>query len=39
MENLEKNREKNKNKLRTKYPKNHQNFKNTKCRVQFYLFL
>ena len=30
MENFLKNREKNKNKLRTIYPKNHENFKNSK---------
>ena len=29
----------NKNKLRTIYPKNHENFKNSKPRVQFYWFL
>ena len=34
----EKNREKNKNKLRTIYPKNHENFKNNKPKVQFYWF-
>ena len=27
------------NKLRTIYPKNHENFKNSKPRVQFYWFL
>ena len=30
---------KNTNKLRTIYPKNHENFKNSKPRVQFYWFL
>ena len=30
---------KNKNKLRTIYPKNHENFKNSKPRIQFYWFL
>ena len=30
---------KNENKLRTIYPKNHDNFKNSKYRVQFYWFL
>ena len=30
---------KNKNKLKTKYPKNHENFKNNKPRVQIYWFL
>ena len=30
---------KNKNKLRAIYPKNHENFKNSKPRVQFYWFL
>ena len=39
MDNLEKNREKNKIKLRTIYPKNCDNFKNNKPRVQFYWFL
>ena len=34
-----KNSKKNKNKLRTTYPKNHENFKNSKPRVQFYWFL
>ena len=29
----------NKNKLRTLYPKNHENFKNSKPKVQFYWFL
>ena len=29
----------NKNKLRTTYPKNHEHFKNSKPRVQFYWFL
>ena len=38
MENL-KNPGENKNKLRTIYPKNHENFKNNKSRIQFYLFL
>ena len=30
---------KNKNKLRTIYPKNHEHFKNSKPRVEFYWFL
>ena len=30
---------KNKNKLRTIYPENHENIKNNKPRVQFYWFL
>ena len=38
MENLKKSVE-NKNKLRTIYPKNKDNFKNSKPRVQFYWFL
>ena len=38
MENL-KNIGKSKNKLRTIYPKNHESFKNSKPRVQFYWFL
>ena len=38
MENLKKSG-KNKNKLRTIYPKNHENFKNSKPRIQFYWFL
>ena len=38
MENFKKSGE-NKNKLRTIYPKNHENFKNSKPRVQFYWFL
>ena len=33
-----KNREENKNKWRTIYPKNHENFKNSKSRAQFYWF-
>ena len=35
MENFKK-MEENKNKLRKTYPNNHENFKNNKCRVQFY---
>ena len=38
MENLKK-IVKNKDKVRTIYPKNHENFKNSKCRVQSYWFL
>ena len=38
MQNLE-NIGKTKNKLRTIYPKNHESFKNSKRRVQFYWFL
>ena len=38
MENLKKS-EKNKNKLRAIYPKNYENFKKSKTRVQFYWFL
>ena len=38
MKNLKKLGE-NKNKLRTIYPKNHENFKNSRLRVQFYWFL
>ena len=38
MENLKTSGE-NKNKLRTIYPKNHENFKNWKPRVQIYWFL
>ena len=38
MENFFKNGKKN-NKLRTIYPKNHENFKNGKPRVHFYWFL
>ena len=34
-----KNSKKNKTKLRTIYPKNYENFKNSKPRVQFYWFL
>ena len=34
-EKLRKKSGKNKNKLRTIYPKNHENFKNSKPRVQF----
>ena len=37
--NKKKNSGKNKNKLRTIYHKNHENFKNSKPRVQFYWFL
>ena len=39
MENLNKNREKIRQKLRTMCPTNHENFKNSKHRVQFYWFL
>ena len=39
MENIKKYREKNRNRLRTIYPKNHKNFKNSKCKVQYYLLL
>ena len=39
MENLKKKSGKNKNKLRIIYPKNHENFKNCKPRVQLYWFL
>ena len=38
MENLKKKTGKNKNKLKTKYPKKHGNFKNTKPMVQFNWF-
>ena len=38
MENLKKSG-KNKNKLRTIHPKNHENFKNIKPRFKFYLFV
>ena len=38
MENLFKKLRKNKNKLRTIYSKNHENFKSSKPRVQFYSF-
>ena len=36
---IEKKLGKNKNKVRTIYPKNHENFKNRKSRVKFYWFL
>ena len=36
---IKKRSRKNKNKLRTIFPKNHENFKNSKPRVQFYWFL
>ena len=39
MDNFKKNQEKNKNRLRTIYPKTQENFKNSKPWVQFYLFL
>ena len=39
MENWEKKSGENKNILQTICPKNHENFKNSKSRVQFYWFL
>ena len=39
MENFFKISGKNKNKLRAIYPKNHENIKNSKPRIQFYWFL
>ena len=39
MKNRKKKSGENKNKLRKIYPNNHENFKNSKPRVQFYWFL